>query len=158
MIFLLRLALHSKYASAAGQAPCSRRTRSNRETNPATHPMTIGLQSNRRHLTFRMRINRPPRHRWSVYLCQRHRLADRNDWRARPLQWSQHIAPMAKGGCSEDNRPRDGKIKAARCAAVGRLESGQRSKTWRNVLQSSKAFPFAQVFVHASRGTPRIQN
>ena len=58
-------------------------------------------------------------------MCQRHRLADRNDWRAGPSQWSQHIAPMAKGGCSEGNRPRDGKIKAARCAAVGRLERGQ---------------------------------
>jgi hypothetical protein len=37
---------------------------------------------------------------------------------------SQDIAPMTKGGCSEGNRPRDGKIKAARCAAGGRPEEG----------------------------------
>jgi hypothetical protein len=85
MISLLRLALDSKNASVAGQAPCSRRTRSNPETIPATL-MTIELQSKRRHLTFRMRINRPPRHRFSAYLCQRHRLAGRNDWRARLSQ------------------------------------------------------------------------
>jgi hypothetical protein len=38
---------------------------------------------------------------------------------------SQDIAPMIKGGCSEGNRPRDGKIKAARCAAGGWPERGQ---------------------------------
>ena len=86
MIFLLRLALDSKNAIAAGQAPCSRRARSNRETSPATLPMTSQLQSNRRHLTFRVRINRPPRHQSSAYLCQRHRLAGRTDRRARPSQ------------------------------------------------------------------------
>jgi hypothetical protein len=86
MISFLRLALDSKNASAAGQAPCSRRTRSNPETNPATLLMTIELQSNRRHLTFRVRINRAPRHQLSAYLCQRHRVAGRNDWRARLSQ------------------------------------------------------------------------
>ena len=85
MISFLRLALDSKNASAAGQAPCSRRTRSI-ETSPATLRMTIELQSNRRHLTFRMRINRAPRHQLSAYLCQRHRVAGHNDWRARLSQ------------------------------------------------------------------------
>src|SRR4029453_3263695 len=117
MISLLRLTLDSKNASAAGQAPCSRRTRSNPETNPATLRMTIELQSNRRHLTFRMRINRAPRRQLRAYLCQRNLAPGPNDWGARlpqPLGYRTHD----QGGCSEGNRPRDGKIKAARCAAV----------------------------------------
>ena len=35
---------------------------------------------------------------------------------------SQDIAPMTKERCGEGNRPRDGKIKAARRAVVGWLE------------------------------------
>jgi hypothetical protein len=65
---------------------CSRRTRGNPETSPVTPRMTIQRPSNRRHLTFRVRINRAPRHRSNAYLCQRHRVAGRNDWRARLSQ------------------------------------------------------------------------
>lgn len=35
---------------------------------------------------------------------------------------SQNIAPVAKGQGGGQRQPRDGRIKAARCAAVGRPE------------------------------------
>ena len=38
---------------------------------------------------------------------------------------SQNVAPVAKGRVAENDQPRDGKIKATRCAAVGRRERGQ---------------------------------
>src|SRR5262245_6614057 len=80
------LSLHPKNVTAAGQVRCFRRTRSNPQTSRITLPVTVQLQSNRRHLTFRVRINRPPRHQSSAYLSQRHRLAGRTDRRARPSQ------------------------------------------------------------------------
>jgi len=56
----------------------------------------------------------------------------------------------------EANRPTDGKIKAARCGAVGRQKSEGRSATWREASIRSAACHFTQLLGKARLRAPRL--
>jgi hypothetical protein len=55
-----------------------------------------------------------------------------------------------------EHRPSDGKIKGARCAAVGRQNSIDRSDTWRSVRESMTACRFAQLIEQSRLCAPRV--
>ena len=69
---------------------------------------------------------------------------------------SQNFAPVAKGQGGGERQPRDGRIKAARFAAVGRSEREQRSTAWHSLRRRTTACRFAQVIDDTRTGAPRI--
>jgi hypothetical protein len=76
-------------------------------------------------------------------------------WACSPFPASKEIARLVVGQRGREGPTDDGKIKAARCAAVGRAGAEDASTAWREAYRKGTAFLFAQLRGIPSPLTPR---
>ena len=100
-----------KRASAAGQARCSRRIRSNPQASRTTARVTVELRKNRHHLGHPVHLGPLPSQQLTACSSQDRPIAGRNDWRAHSSQ--DFAGRRTKGDGAQWRRPTNCKRLAA---------------------------------------------
>jgi hypothetical protein len=145
-------------ASVVGRVRCFLRRQRSRTAHRLTSRTAIGRQTNRVRLVFQVRPRQQARHQPTICLCRDHPTGGHDGSFDHPSRNGAHSRTFdgeARRGRAPDRT--DGKIKPARCGAVGWRKSADTSGILHDVQLRTTACQFVQLIKHTAIRAPHFQ-
>jgi hypothetical protein len=132
-------------SGAASRAPCFVRSRRSRTVHSERCRRALRLHRNRARLIAQVWMDEQATHQSTACLCRYRQSRGRSERSDRQSHCVEHFRWFDEAMGSASHSTVDGKIKAARCGAVGWRKSAERSGTSHNVRTDTTVCLFAQV-------------